>query len=54
VINEGKSVWKQNMGELSATVSKTVSLQSKPAAGLYILRIERTDTIIVSKIIIVD
>ena len=52
--NEGRKVWQQYMGELSAGASKTVIVQSKPVAGFYILRIERADTTIVSKIIIVD
>ncbi|QEC66907.1 T9SS type A sorting domain-containing protein [Panacibacter ginsenosidivorans] len=47
----GERIWQQ-AGMLSGTVTKNIVLDNKPATGIYVLYIERSDMILTQKIVI--
>lgn len=50
--NLGNKVWQQQAGILSGAVTTNIALDNKLSAGVYILKIERSDVRLMQKIII--
>lgn len=48
----GERIWQQQAGMLSGTVTKSIMLHNKLSAGVYILKIERSDVQLTQRVVV--